>query len=137
MRKVHEFLYQDTEFHIIPNDKKYAGVTAKLCVEGMKELPLVKHRYLNGKWYTSNGTWMDYLTMLSPKDRKKEENTERFQTFLIFHSGKVIQSGPRYELMGDVFNYFITLMNANRKRVEDLTTELGVKKQRKESEPRT
>jgi len=120
-RKVHEFLYQDTEFHIIPNDKKYAGVTAKLEVEGMKELPLVKHRYLNGKWYKSNGTWMDYLSMLSPKDRKKEENTERYQTFLIFHSGKVIQSGPRYELMNNVFGYFIRLMNENRSKIEDLT----------------
>lgn len=129
-RKVHEFLYQDTEFHIIPNDKKYAGVTAKLEVEGMKELPLVKHRFLNGKWYASNGTWTDYLSMLSPKDRKKEENMERYQTFLIFHSGKVIQSGPRYELMEDVFRYFINLMNANRGKIEDLTVELSTKKKR-------
>lgn len=126
-RRVHEFLYQDTEFHIIPNDKKYAGVTAKLEVEGMKELPLVKHRYLNGKWYSSQGSWLDYLTMLSSKDRKKEENTERYQTFLIFHSGKVIQSGPRYELMSDVFQYFIKLMNDNRSKIEDLTAELKKK----------
>ncbi len=123
-RKVHEFLYQDTEFHIIPNDKKYAGVTAKVEVEGMKELPLVKHRYLNGKWYESKAKWIDYISMLSPKDRKKEETTERYQTFLIFHSGKVIQSGPRYELMNDVFQYFITLINKNRFRIEDLTEEI-------------
>ena len=129
-RKVHEFLYRDTEFHIIPNDKKYAGVTAKLEVEGLKELPLVKHRFLNGKWYASKSTWIDYLAMLPPKDRKKDENAERFQTFLIFHSGKVIQSGPRYELMEDIFRYFITLMNGNREKIEDLTTELSTKKRK-------
>ncbi len=123
-RKVHEFLYQDTDFHIIPNDKKYAGVTAKVEVEGMKELPLVRHRYLNGKWYASKAKWIDYISMLSPKDRKKEEITERYQTFLIFHSGKVIQSGPRYELMNDVFQYFITLINENRLRIEDLTEDV-------------
>jgi TATA-box binding protein (TBP) (component of TFIID and TFIIIB) len=127
-RKVHEFLYQDTDFHIIPNDKKYAGVTAKLEVEGMQELPLMKHRFLEGKWYASKGSWTDYLSMLSPKDRKKEENTDRYQTFLIFHSGKVIQSGPRYELMGDVFHYFVSLMNSSRSKIEDLTIELSTKK---------
>lgn len=126
-RKVHEFLYKETDFHIIPNDKKYAGVTAKLVVEGMKELPLVRHRYLNGKWYESNASWNDYLAMLSAKDRKKEENTDRYQTFLIFHSGKVIQSGPRYELMKDVFNYFINIMYQNRHKIEDLTVELTSK----------
>lgn len=124
-RKIHEFLYQDTEFLIIPNDKKYAGVTAKLVVEGMKELPLVRHRYINGKWYVSNASWTDYLAMLTPKDRKKEEVADRYQTFLIFHSGKVIQSGPRYELMEDVFRYFIKLMNENRHKIEDLTVELA------------
>lgn len=127
-RKVHEFLYQDTEFHIIPNDKKYAGVTAKLEVEGLRELPLVKHRFLDGKWYVSNATWADYLAMLNPKDRKKEDNKEHYQTFLIFHSGKVIQTGPRYALMEDVFKYFITLMNTNRHKIEDLTKELSNKK---------
>ena len=129
-RSVHEFLYQDTEFHIIPNDKKYAGVTAKLEVEGMKELPLVKHRYLNGKWYSSHAKWIEYLAMLSVKDRQKEEKAQRYQTFLIFHSGKVIQSGPRYELMENVFGYFVNLMNANRNKIEDLTVELVGKKKK-------
>jgi TATA-box binding protein (TBP) (component of TFIID and TFIIIB) len=127
-RKVHEFLYQRTEFHIIPNDKKYAGVTAKLEVEGLRELPLVKHRFLNGKWYVSKGSWIDYLAMLNPKDRKKEDNKDHYQTFLIFHSGKVIQTGPRYALMENVFRYFITLMNSNRCKIEDLTIELSTKK---------
>lgn len=129
-RKVHEFLYQKTEFHIIPNDKKYAGVTAKLEVEGIEKLPLVKHRFLNGKWYASTTTWDDYLSTLSPKDRKKEETSIKYQTFLIFYSGKVIQSGPRYELMEDVFVYFVNLMNKHRKQIEDLTVEMVTRKKK-------
>lgn len=127
-RKVHELLYNQTDFHIIPNDKKYAGVTAKFIVQGMQDLTLVQHRLVNGKWYSSNVSWIDYLSMLSPKDRKKEETQERHQTFLIFHSGKVIQSGPRYELMEKIFTYFITYMTENRSKIEDLTVELTSKK---------
>jgi TATA-box binding protein (TBP) (component of TFIID and TFIIIB) len=127
-RKVHELLYKDTEFNIIPNDKKYAGVTAKLEVTGLKELPLVRHRFIRGRWYSSQTNWIEYLSMISPKDRIKKGKVERFHTFLIFHSGRVIQSGPRYELMEDVFRYFVNIMLENRDRIEDLTVELIKKK---------
>jgi TATA-box binding protein (TBP) (component of TFIID and TFIIIB) len=120
-RKVHDFLYSRTEFNIIPNDRNYAGVTAKLEVEGLKDLPLVKHRFLNGKWYQSNAHWNEYLEMLPAKDRVKETAKKRYQSFLIFHSGKVIQSGPRYVLMEEVFRYFIELMNTYRADMEDTT----------------
>jgi len=126
-KKVHEFLYKDTEFLVIPNDRKYAGVAAKLEVEGYKELPLVKHRFLDGKWYASNTNWTEYLSMLKPKDRIKEEKAERYHTFLIFFSGRVIQTGPRYELMEDVFKYFVSSINGNRPRIEDLNVEVSKK----------
>lgn len=132
-RRIHEFLYKDTEFSIIPNDKKYAGVTAKLEVEGLQELPLVRHRFLNGRWYKSMANWNDYLAMLSAKDRQKEKKTERYHTFLIFHSGKVIQSGPRYALMEDVFRYFIGLITEHRGFIEDKTTEVANKRGSKKS----
>lgn len=126
-RKVHELLYRDTEFNVIPNDRKYAGVTAKLEVEGLRDLPLIRHRYIKGKWYASQASWTDYLAMLKPKDRTKEEKTERYHTFLIFFSGKVIQTGPRYELMENAFKYFVSSLNENRNRIEDLNKELAKK----------
>ena len=129
-KRVHEFLYKETEFHIIPNDAKYAGVTAKIEAEGIKELANVRHRFLNGRWYASKANWTDYLSMLTPKDRTKEEKTERYHTMLIFHSGKVIMSSPRYELMKDVFCYFVNLMLDNRAKIEDLTIEITAKKKK-------
>lgn len=126
-RKTHEYLYNHTEFHIIPNDKKYAGIAAKLVEDRMKDVPLVKHRLINGKWYESTASWNDYLAVLTAKDRQKEGKCERYQTFLIFHSGKVIQTGPRYCLMKDMFSYFVNLMNRNRNLLEDLTVEVAKK----------
>lgn len=129
-RKVHEFLYKDTEFHIIPNDSRYAGICGKLEVEGIKSLLNVRHRFINGRWYASKSTWTDYLCMLSPKDRAKEEKAERYHTFLIFHSGKVIMSSPRYELMPNVFYYFVDIMLKNRTRIEDCTIEIVANKKK-------
>jgi TATA-box binding protein (TBP) (component of TFIID and TFIIIB) len=126
-KKVHEFLYKDTEFAVIPNDKKYAGITAKLEVEGLKERPLVRHRLKEGKWYTSTASYTDFLAMLSAKDRQKEEKKTKYHTFLIFHSGKVIQTGPRYDLMENVFYYFVNLMISNRDKIEDKTIEVARK----------
>jgi len=122
---VHDFLYKNTDFNTIYNNSKYAGIIAKIEVEGMKDLLYVKHRFINGKWYKSTADWNEWLSMLTPKDRQKESTVERCHTFLIFHSGKVIQSGPRHSLMRDVFGYFISLMNGNRQRIEDLNTELS------------
>jgi len=127
-RKLFNFLYKETDFIVIPHEKKYAGIAAKLPVEGIKELPFIRHRYIRGQWYQSKANWTEYLSMLSPKDRAEEERSERYHTFLIFHSGKVIQSGPHWPLMPAVFKYFIELMMENRAIFEDLTIELTSKK---------
>jgi hypothetical protein len=105
-KKIHEFLYRETEFFVIPNDAKYAGITAKLKVDNLKQLPMVMNRFINNRWYKSLVTWNDYLSILHPKDRVKEDKAIRYHTFLIFHSGRIIQSSPRYELMEQVYNMF-------------------------------
>ncbi len=124
-KEAHIFLYQATDFMIIPNDTKYAGVTAKLDVGDYSDLPLVQHRYVQGKWYASTVNWIEYLTMLKPKDRIKEESKDKYHSFLIFSSGKVIQTGPRYELMKDAFNYFINAVITNREVIEDKNIQIS------------
>lgn len=59
----------------------------------------------------------EYLKLLSDKDRVKElKKKDRYHTFLVFFSGRVIQSGPSYQDMNKVRDSFIKMTCENRDR---------------------
>lgn len=55
-------------------------------------------------------TYGDYLATLPEKDRLKKLNKERFNTFLIFHSGSILYSGSTAEFMRDIYYEFIEII---------------------------
>jgi len=60
-----------------------------------------------------------YTSYLDEKEKKKENKKEKYHTFLVFHSGSIIQSGSGPE-MCDVYTKFITMLNKNRKEFEEI-----------------
>ena len=46
-------------------------------------------------------------------------DTERYNTFLVFHSGKVIMSGLTFEFMENIYNMFIDLMKEVQPEIEE------------------
>lgn len=56
--------------------------------------------------------YQKYLDQLSPSAREAKLNHTRYNTFLVFHSGKIIQSGLSADFMRDDFYEFCDIINA-------------------------
>lgn len=52
-------------------------------------------------------------------DDKKTKKKEKYTTFLVFRSSKVIESGRFYESMKNGYNYFIDIINQNKDSIEE------------------
>jgi TATA-box binding protein (TBP) (component of TFIID and TFIIIB) len=60
-----------------------------------------------------------YTSYLDEKEKKKENKKEKYHTFLVFHSGSIIQSGSGPE-MNNVYTNFVTTLNKHRKEFEEI-----------------
>ena len=56
--------------------------------------------------------YQKYLDQLSPSAREAKLNHTGYNTFLVFHSGKIIQSGLSADFMRDDFYEFCDIINA-------------------------
>jgi hypothetical protein len=63
------------------------------------------------EWVGSTTRYKEYLDLLPTKLRQTKLDHVRYNTWLIFHSGKIIQSGLSEGFMKDHFNDFIDLIN--------------------------
>ncbi len=90
----------------------YTGVNIKIPItKPILELKLKQIEYKDDKW--SNITYVSYKTYLDTldeKERLKKLNKKRRNTFLVFHSGKVIFSSINYDFMVGPYRTFIGLI---------------------------
>ena len=63
-------------------------------------------------WKGEIVSYQKYLDILEPQVREAKVNHTRYNTFLVFHSGKIIQSGLSAEFMKDDFYEFCDIINA-------------------------
>jgi TATA-box binding protein (TBP) (component of TFIID and TFIIIB) len=64
-------------------------------------------------------TYTEYLEKLSEKERNKKLNKDRFNTFLVFHSGRVIISGLTAQYMKNAYYYFLDIIRACKDEIEE------------------
>lgn len=90
----------------------YTGVNVKIPIHMPITKIIVKKLSYNDNndWDTSEITYQDYLDTLEEKERIKKIKKERYTSFLIFHSGKVIQSSTCSVLGEHAYNIFIEEM---------------------------
>ncbi len=119
--KLNQYMSTQQEFHcLLETCFGYTGVNIK--IPNTKELHTMKITRLtcdDGKWDEQMTTYDEYLALLSEKDRHHKMHTVKYNTFLVFHSGKVIMSGLTYEFMKDVYEYFIRIMKRCHKEIEE------------------
>lgn len=60
-----------------------------------------------------------YLNTLKPKEQQKKIDKDRFITFLVFHSGKIIMSSMCAEFSRDTYYEFIEIIRENRELFEE------------------
>jgi len=70
-------------------------------------------------WDISIVMYDEFLDTLSLKDRDKKLNKERNNTFLVFHSGKIILSGLCPEVQRDVYYEFLNIIRKSYGWIEE------------------
>ena len=107
--------YTQDQFHsLLETSFGYTGVNIKIPItDNITELKIKRVQYNSKKknpWVVSEATYEDYLDLLPIKEKDKKLKKDRYNTFLVFHSGKVIMSGMTSEFMRKAYTYFLRIM---------------------------
>lgn len=99
----------------------YTGVNIKILVtKSIKSLMIKQLIFARGKWLPAKMVPYEYfLNSLKEKEKQKKLEKERYNTFLVFHSGKVIMSSMCTEFAEDTYNEFLELILKHRKLFEE------------------
>ena len=97
----------------------YTGVNIKIPLAKPVNLDLCHLAYKDGEWISSMVPYSEYLKILTPKEKAKEAKKERYNTFLVFHSGNVIMSGMHPTYMRDIYYHFFDIMDECRDFIEE------------------
>ena len=105
---------------LLENSFGHAGVNIKHA-SPKKDKELTCITYDAPGWTTASVEWGEYLAKCTPKERENEHKKMKLHTFLVFHSGRGIHSGPSYNEMEQVYNLFMQTLFAKKDiyRVEE------------------
>jgi TATA-box binding protein (TBP) (component of TFIID and TFIIIB) len=119
--KLARYMSTQTQFHsLLETSFGYTGVNVKVPIlTDIREMVITKLHFKDEKWVSSLTTYNEYLSRLSEKEINKKLNKERFVTFLVFHSGKVIQSGINASLSRDSYYYFLKIIRTAFDEIEE------------------
>jgi TATA-box binding protein (TBP) (component of TFIID and TFIIIB) len=115
-----KYINSNTEYNsLLETSFGYTGVNIKIPMKRPPEMVLKKLIWKNNNWENDNISYSNYLTTLEEKDRMKEVNKNRYNTFLVFHSGNVIMSSMHIDYMKDTYNKFINIIKECRPQIEE------------------
>lgn len=116
-------LMHQQKFHcLLEPSFGYTGVNVKIpLVEDITKLSIVKKTYAPKyeKWVRTKTTYQEYLDSLSRKEANFKLNKQRYNTFLVFHSGKVIMSGLIADYMRNIYYYFLGIIKESYEFIEE------------------
>ena len=106
-----KYINENTEYNsFLETSVAYAGANIKIPLVGPIDLDLSHITFRNGQWEMDTVPYSDYLDMLTPKERQKELNKERYNTFLVFYSGNCIVSGMHTKFMKEAYHHFLNIL---------------------------
>jgi TATA-box binding protein (TBP) (component of TFIID and TFIIIB) len=110
--KLAKYMSQQTKFHsLLETSFGYTGVNIKIPIfKNIIESELQKIVFREEGWIETIIPYSEYLDRLCPKMREKKLTKRRYNTFLVFHSGKVIMSGLTSEFMRETYYYFLDII---------------------------
>jgi len=119
--KLNRYMCTQKEFHcLLETSFGYTGVNIKVPLE--KDITTMKVKKITEKNGIFNECWttyQEYIDILSPKEREVKLQADRHNTFLVFHSGKVIMSGLTADFMRDVYYFFLSIIRSAFEKIEE------------------
>ena len=119
--KLSTYMNNETSLHcLLETSFGYTGVNIKIPLTKSKnELEVKKLVYESEDWKCVSSNYEEYLNVLDEKTRKKKINEKRYNTFLVFHSGKVIFSGITSDFMKDTYYSFTKILENAFDQIEE------------------
>jgi len=119
--KLNNYMCTQNEFHcLLETSFGYTGVNIKVPLAHDIRNMRVRKLVYDGKWISKTSVYNEYVQTLSEKDKKIKLSTERYNTFLVFHSGKVIMSGLTSYYMKDVYYYFLDVIQRSYDDIKEV-----------------
>ena len=113
--KLAQYMNRQDQFHsLLETSFGYTGVNIKIPInDNIVDLKIKRVTYnskKNNPWVEHEATYGEYLDLLPIKEKEKKLKKDRYNTFLVFHSGKVIMSGMTAGFMKKAYIYFLQIM---------------------------
>lgn len=122
-QKLDRFMNRHTDFNsLLETSFGYTGVNIKVPFTidyDNFNVKLLWYNMTEQKWSFRYISYNDYIQSLNTKDRQKELNKIRKNTFLVFHSGTAIMSGMTIDYMKEIYKKFYTLLVEARDEIEE------------------
>ena len=121
--KLNNYISKLPDFHcLLESSFGYTGVSIKipLDIEKRLEMEIMSYEYSKDDEVKSERkTYKYYLDTLPEKEKLKKLNEQKYNTFLVFQSGKVIFSGLTSVLMKDYYYIFTNMMKTGFDEIEE------------------
>jgi len=132
--KLSRYMSVQTEFHsLLETSFGYTGVNIKIPIDyDISKMEIKKILYTNNNfdkeekitdinkdWKDIDTYYQEYLDKLTEKEKSKKLNKDRYNTFLIFHSGKTIMSSINAAFARDSYYYFIKIIKTAYDLIEE------------------
>lgn len=96
---------------ILEMSEGYTGVNIKIPLTmSLDNIVLTKLTLRSDRWWKGKIPYSEYFKLLDEKDQKKESKKKRRNTFLAFHSGRIIMSGMVIDTMRDDYYRFLDII---------------------------
>lgn len=116
--RLDEFINSHSTYNsLLETSFGYTGVNVKVRVDRTLDFDLPCQRFVDGEWqhYTTR-----YSSFVQEPGNAKYGSKDRYNTFLIFHSGNIIMSGYNPLFMRNCFSAFQKLLITHRADIEEM-----------------
>ena len=119
--KLSRYMSMQTEFHsLLETSFGYTGVNIKIPLRvDITQMKIKKISYKTDSWNEEMTIYNEYMQYLSEKEQLKKINKDRYNTFLVFHSGRVILSSINAEFSRDSYYYFLKIIRTCYNEIEE------------------
>ena len=103
-------------FCLLETSFGYAGVNIKIPLNKNKDEMIINKLEIDDEnnYVCMDALYSEYKVAFGVKNKRS------FNTFLVFHSGKVIFSGLTKEMMKDTYYDFINIINDGRNKIQEI-----------------
>lgn len=119
--KLARYMSTQTKFHsLLETSFGYTGVNIKIPVKNdIQNMEIKKLCYKDDEWVETTTSYKEYLSLLPEKEQTKRINKQRYNTFLVFQSGKLIMSSLCAEFARDTYYYFLDIIRECYNEIEE------------------